>query len=44
MMFANQQALFSALRKMFKTTKHIEFHGSYNIPEDPLVTDKDAYR
>ncbi|KAJ7796482.1 hypothetical protein B0H14DRAFT_2619910 [Mycena olivaceomarginata] len=41
LMFANQQALFSALRKMFKTTKHIEFHSSYNIPEDPLVTDKE---
>ncbi|KAJ7829515.1 hypothetical protein B0H14DRAFT_3717388 [Mycena olivaceomarginata] len=44
MMFANQQALFSALRKMFKTTKHIEFHGSYNIPEDPLVTDKERVK
>ncbi|KAJ6580083.1 hypothetical protein DFH09DRAFT_1246058 [Mycena vulgaris] len=39
--FKDLQAFFSALRHAFKTEKHVEFRGTYQTPEDPLVSDKE---
>ena len=30
-----------SLKDVFKTTEHVFFHGSYAIPADPLVMDKE---
>jgi hypothetical protein len=42
--FQDQQAMFSALRTAFQTKKHVEFNATCQIPEDPLVTDKERVK
>ncbi|KAJ6523472.1 hypothetical protein DFH09DRAFT_1329961 [Mycena vulgaris] len=42
--FQDQQSMFNAIRAAFKQGKHVEFHGICQIPEDPLVTDKERVR
>jgi len=37
--YTNSQSLFSALREAFKEGKHVEFFGTYCLPEDALVND-----
>ncbi|KAJ6449111.1 hypothetical protein C8R45DRAFT_849909, partial [Mycena sanguinolenta] len=39
--FKDVQALFTGLRNMFKTGKHVDFRGTYQTQEDPLITDKE---
>ncbi|KAF7333854.1 SWIM-type domain-containing protein [Mycena venus] len=39
--YKDHQALFSALRDAFKSHKHVDFRGTYQTPEDPLMTDKE---
>ncbi|KAJ6528291.1 hypothetical protein DFH09DRAFT_866470, partial [Mycena vulgaris] len=38
--YISSQELFAALRDSFKSKKHVTFHGSYTIANDPMVTDK----
>ncbi|KAF8171339.1 hypothetical protein K438DRAFT_1852610 [Mycena galopus ATCC 62051] len=40
--YTDQQSMFHAIRAAFKANKHVQFHGTCQIPEDPLVTDKDV--
>ncbi|KAJ7937453.1 hypothetical protein B0H13DRAFT_2302616 [Mycena leptocephala] len=42
--FTDQQSLFIAIRAAFKHNKHVEFHGTCQIPEDPLITDKERVK
>ncbi|KAJ7029433.1 hypothetical protein C8F04DRAFT_1187647 [Mycena alexandri] len=39
--FNGPQELFSGLRDAFKHSKHVNFRGTYQTPEDPLITDKE---
>ena len=39
--YRDSQSLFEAIRAGFKKDKHVEFYGTYNMPADPLVTDKE---
>ncbi|KAJ6596512.1 hypothetical protein B0H10DRAFT_2232513 [Mycena sp. CBHHK59/15] len=39
--FKDAQELFSALRNAFNKEKHVNFRGTYQIPEDALITDKE---
>ena len=43
-MYQDSQGLFHALQKAFKEGKHIDFFGSYMLPEDPLVSDHKRVR
>jgi len=40
-MFQDSEAMMKSLKNVFKTTEDVFFHGSYTIPVDPLVTDKE---
>jgi hypothetical protein len=40
-LFDDGQSLFNSLRHAFKHHKSVFFNGSYQIPQDPLVTDKE---
>ncbi len=42
--FQNNDAIMKQLKKIFKTKERIFFHGSYNAPVDPLISDKDHVR
>ncbi|KAJ7434395.1 hypothetical protein B0H11DRAFT_1757683 [Mycena galericulata] len=35
------QSMLNGLKDAFKTNKRVEFHGTCQIPEDPLVSDKE---
>ncbi|KAJ7078963.1 hypothetical protein C8R44DRAFT_654310 [Mycena epipterygia] len=39
--FKDGQSLFLSLREAFKHNKHVDFRGTYQTPEDPLITDKE---
>jgi len=43
-MYPNSTNLFSDMRAAFSVTAHVEFGGSYHLPADPSVTDKDRVR
>ncbi|KAF8257921.1 hypothetical protein EI94DRAFT_1816526 [Lactarius quietus] len=39
--FKDENALMTQLKKIFKTSDHIFFHGCYDVPADPSMSDKD---
>ncbi|KAF8156162.1 hypothetical protein K438DRAFT_1777588 [Mycena galopus ATCC 62051] len=39
--YRDQQDLLSALRDMFKASKHVNFYGTYQTPTDPLITENE---
>ncbi|KAJ7235267.1 hypothetical protein C8J57DRAFT_1248613 [Mycena rebaudengoi] len=39
-LYADSQELFTALRQAFHATKDVEFHGTYHLAQDPLVSNK----
>lgn len=39
--FQNNNTLMKQLKNIFKTSEHVFFYGSYDIPMDPLVSDKE---
>ncbi|KAJ7217434.1 hypothetical protein C8J57DRAFT_1598609, partial [Mycena rebaudengoi] len=39
-LYTDSQELFTALRQAFHTTKDVEFHGTYHLAQDPLVSNK----
>ena len=39
--FKNLGALMKQLKQIFKTSEHIFFNGSYDLPADPLISDKE---
>ena len=39
--FKDSESTLTHLQKVFKTMERIFFHGCYNIPEDPEITDKE---
>ncbi|KAN0133621.1 hypothetical protein V8E53_008568 [Lactarius tabidus] len=38
--FTDKNALLKQLKNVFKTSEHIFFHGCYDLPADPLSSDK----
>ncbi|KAK7005431.1 hypothetical protein R3P38DRAFT_2427601, partial [Favolaschia claudopus] len=42
--FASLELLFQAIRGAFTGGKPVEFHGTCQIPEDPMVTDKERVK
>ncbi|KAH9051623.1 hypothetical protein EDB83DRAFT_2507093 [Lactarius deliciosus] len=38
--FENRDAIIKQLKSVFKSTEHIFFHGCYNLPQDPLISEK----
>ena len=42
--YVDSQGLFDALWDIFKHQKHIDFFGTYNLLEDPLVSDSERVR
>jgi hypothetical protein len=39
--FNDSESTLKHLQKVFKATERVFFHGCYNIPEDPEITDKE---
>lgn len=39
--FEGAQALFDALRKVFQHSESVRFSGSYEVPADQLVADRE---
>jgi len=39
--FEDNDALMEQLTRIFRTTEQVSFHGCYDTPVDPLVSDKD---
>jgi hypothetical protein len=38
--YEDNGAMMKALQRIFKSENRVVFHGNYNIPMDPLITDK----
>ncbi|KAG1878754.1 hypothetical protein C8R48DRAFT_745325 [Suillus tomentosus] len=39
--YENAQCLFAALRTLFKSSNEVRFYGSYLLPEDPVISEKE---
>ena len=39
--FKDKNALMAQLKRIFKTSEHIFFHACYDLPADPLMSDRD---
>ena len=39
--FNDREMTMKHLKKVFKTTEHVFFNGTYDIPVDPLISDKE---
>ena len=42
--YANSHDLFDAIRRAFSNSRHIDFWGTYRVPEDQLVNDSERVR
>jgi hypothetical protein len=42
--FKNNDEIMKQLKKVFKTSERVFFSGSYDIPADPLISDKEHVR
>ena len=40
-MFQDKEALMTQLKRVFRSSSRIFFHGSYDLPADPLTPEKD---
>ncbi|KAF7966149.1 hypothetical protein HWV62_39928 [Athelia sp. TMB] len=39
--YSNSKSLFEALRTSFASSQHVAFHGTFKLPEDPLITPRE---
>jgi hypothetical protein len=42
--FEDNDSIMKQLRKAFKKSERVFFHGCYNIPADPLISDKERVK